>query len=223
MRKLTKCFLGLALASAMSCASAGAIFSATSATINSGGPGSGSINNTFDQSGLSIGYTSGVTDFDTYLAGNPLHSTTFPGLEWFSNQDENFASVTYNLGSLRNLDALALWNEEASGIGLLSLFGSTDGVNFSLIVDNLSPTDHAPGGTDYGANVFTFGNVSAQYIRFDMNRCPQPLSAYNACSIGEVAFREAPDTPTAVPEPAMIGLFSLGLGAAALARRRRKS
>lgn len=47
-------------------AHAGAIYSAVSAVINSGGPGFGTLTVTFNQAGLSSGYTSGVTDFDNY-------------------------------------------------------------------------------------------------------------------------------------------------------------
>jgi hypothetical protein len=54
----------------------GAIFSATGATINAGGPGFGSIADTFNQAGLSAGYTSGTTDFDAYVLGT-THSIYF--------------------------------------------------------------------------------------------------------------------------------------------------
>lgn len=198
-------------------AHAAAIISATGATINSGGPGFGSITDTINQSGLSATYTSGVTDFATYLASNPLHTSTFGGFEWFSNQGSTSASVTYDLGSVKVIDALALWNEESSGIGLLDLLTSTDGVNFSPLVSGLVPTDHATLDS-YPADVFAFGSVSAQYVRFDMSRCPQPnIGSFAACAIGEVAFREG---NLAVPTPG--GLALLGLGLAALAGVRRK-
>lgn len=43
-----------------------------------------SIENTIDQSGLSLKYESGVTDFDDYLAGDPKHTSKANGTEWFS-------------------------------------------------------------------------------------------------------------------------------------------
>jgi hypothetical protein len=58
---------------------AGAIFSATGAVVNAGGPGSGSIADTFNQAGLSTGYTSGVTSFDAYVPGI-THTSIFAGL-----------------------------------------------------------------------------------------------------------------------------------------------
>lgn len=203
-------------------ANAGAIYSAVSAVINSGGPGFGTLTETFNQAGLSAGYTSGVTDFNTYIASSPTHTSTFGGFEWFSNQGSSSASVTYNLGTVRSLDGMALWNEESSGIGLLDLLVSTDGVTFSALLSALSPTDNTGIGS-YGADVFGFGAVSAQFVRLDMSRCPQPATTiqFNACAIGEVAFRAADGN--AVPEPGALALVGLALAAAAVTRRTVKT
>ena len=43
-----------------------------------------SIENTIDQSGLSLKYESGVTIFDAYLEGKPKHTSKANGNEWFS-------------------------------------------------------------------------------------------------------------------------------------------
>lgn len=184
---------------------AGPILGAVGATINSGGPGFGSINDTFNQNGLSVNYTSGVTDFDSYIGSSISHTLTFSGFEWFSNQGSSSASVTYDLGSMQQIDALALWNEESSGIGLLDLFYSSDGVNFSDLSTGLLPTDNLNSG-DYLAEVFTFSATNLQYIRFDMSDCPQEPSGFTSCAIGEVAFRAAE-----VPEPSSLALFGLGV------------
>ncbi len=197
-------------------AHAGAIFSATSAVINAGGPGDGNIADTFNQNGLLTGYTAGVTDFDTYIAGNPSHSLIFAGNEWFSNLGSTSASVTYNFGSARTFDALALWNEDFAGIGALALSTSSDGVTFAPLVAVLPP-DNA-NDVDYGADVFAFGPVTAQYIRFDMTNCPQQPAGYDSCAIGEVAFRAT--TANGVPEPGILMLTSLALFGLVLARRR---
>ena len=65
---------GLTLA-AMPAAHAGPILQPASASTNMGSDGSSSPNNTRNQSGLSVPYTSLVTDFDAYIASNPTHNS----------------------------------------------------------------------------------------------------------------------------------------------------
>lgn len=205
------------------------IYAPTSATINSGGPGFGSINNTFNQISLSTGYTSGVTDFDTYIASNPQHTVIFSNAggevyEWFSNSGINTASVTYDLGSVLGISSLALWNEETSGIGVLGLFGSTDGLSFSSL-GTFNPTDngYTQLSDTYGADVFRFASTNARYVRFDMSGCPQQLSTnFNGCSIGEVAFGGTGIT-SVVPEPGTWALMITGFGFIGGALRRRRA
>lgn len=209
----------LAATGAVQTATAGVIFSATAATINSGGPGFGSINDTFNQNGLSSTYVSGVTDFDTYIATNPLHTAIFSGFEWFSNLGSSSASVTYDFGSVRSFDAMALWNEESSGIGLLDLLYSTDNISFTPLASGLTPTDHPL--NDYPADVFAVG-ATARYVRFDMSRCPQPVAAsFDGCAIGEVAFRES--TGSNVPEPVSLALVGAALLAMVATRKSKQA
>ena len=110
--------LALGAAAAISLASvaqAGVIVGPVSAVIDAGGPGSGSISNTHDQSGLSAGYTSGVTDFATYIGSGPTHTTTFSGFEWFSSFGTSSATVTYDLGSVMSITKLAVYCGSAEG------------------------------------------------------------------------------------------------------------
>lgn len=198
-------------------ASAGVILAPVSAVINAGGPGFGSINNTFDQTGLTLNYTAGVTDFDTYIASKPRHTMIFPGFEWFSNSGTTSASVTFDFGKLVNIDALALWNEESSGIGHLVLDAPSK-PNF-LAVDPFDEPLTQP-ITDYPAQVFTFAPVKTQFVTFLMSGCPQPDPAsFDGCAIGEVAFREAPS----IPEPGAWALMIAGFGLAGATLRRRRA
>ena len=86
-RSILTCVLlfGMAALGAVDNAAAGAILSPTSGVINSGDPGFGSLDDTFNHNGLLTPFVSSVTDFDTYLAGNPIHLFPFIGNEWFSN------------------------------------------------------------------------------------------------------------------------------------------
>ena len=195
-------------------AAADVIVAPVAGVINAGGPGFGSLSETFDQSGLSSGYISGVTDFDAYLATNPTHTDEFSGFEWFSNSGTTSATVTYDLGTATTINRLALWNEESSGIGLLNLLYSLNNVTF-LPLASVTPFDNPIG--DYAAQVFGFAPTVAQYVRFEMSNCPQPdPGSFPACAIGEVAFASGAG-PAQAPEPGLIALMALGLGG--IARR----
>ena len=208
----------LALMAAASAAQGQQIVGAVDGTINSNGPGFGSLADTWNQNGLDKKYISGVTDFNAYIATNPMHTLVFAGNEWFGNQFTSTAVVTYDLGVARDINALALWNEESSGIGQLNLYSSVDGVTFSALSLGLMPFDNPL--ADYPAQVFNFSSTLFRYVRFDMSNCPQPdPGAFASCAIGEVAFR----TASTVPEPGTFALMLSGLVGVGMAVRRRRS
>jgi hypothetical protein len=198
---------------------AGLIISPTNAVINSNGPGFGSITDTINQNGLFTKYISGFTDFDAYLSTNPQHTDIFSGYEWFGNSGTTTAIVTYDLGAIKSVDKLALWNEEISGIGLLDLYSSQDGIKFSALSLGIKPIDNPRG--NYPAQVFSFSTVAARYIKFDISQSPQPNpGSFPSAAIGEVAFRQVQ-----VPEPAsLIGILGLGaFGVTSLRKRKQAS
>lgn len=65
-----------------------------------------------DQSGLSSSYTSGVTNFDTYLASNPTHNSTLT-TGWESGFAITTGNVDFDLGSSVTVSRMA------SGISLV--------------------------------------------------------------------------------------------------------
>jgi hypothetical protein len=207
----------------------GLIFSPVSSVINNGGPGYGSLADTYNQNGLATKFVSGVTDFDSYLSLNPTHTYAYAGNEWFSNFGTQSATVTYDLGSVRSIDRLALWNEDASGIGRLNLAYSTDNITFSSLAAGLTPFNNALNSA-YPADVFAFATTNARYVRFEASECRQ--SVFAACAIGEVAFSISNPTGSvpnrflvnsataSVPEPLTIAGILFG-GTAALRIRKR--
>jgi hypothetical protein len=208
----------------VSTAHAALIVSPSGASASSTFSASFDIGNTIDQSGLSTGFISGVTDFDTYLSGSPTHTSTASGNEWFTAQGVTSATVTYDMGSALALDRLALWNEEFSGFGTGDISISGDGISFTGL-GTINPID-SPAGSDYGAQVFNLGDFTAQFIRFDISGCPQPDGDPSLlCGIGEVAFATSTDggngQPTPVPAPATLLLFGLGLAGLGFGLRRR--
>ena len=89
---------------------AGVILQATDATTDMGFGNFGSLNNIRNQSGLSTGYTSGVTDFDTYIAGNPTHNGGGTSTIWDSNNYTTTGHIDFDLGGSFSIESFALWN-----------------------------------------------------------------------------------------------------------------
>jgi len=198
----------------------------TSGLVNSGGTYTGTfLYDTYNQSGLSAGYTAGVTDFDYFLSLSPTHNYVFSGHEWFSDIPVSAATITYDFGSLMTLSALALWNEDASGIGLFNLYYSLDGTNFFTLLSGAAPVNNAY-AVNYPAEVFSWTAQSMRYVRFEMSGCPQiGTNSISACAIGEVAFARELTEISPVPEPATMGLLAtglLGLAGVNLVRRRKQ-
>ena len=196
--------LAVALAVTSLPAAAAVIVGATGATTNMGE--SFPLVHSIDQSGLSPGYTSGVTDFDAYVLVGRHQSA--PGTDWVS--DSLRGSAVFDLGALYPIDAMAVWNfgtaqgNPSFAIQDITLDYSLDGVLFSpLGAYTLANPNGAP---DTLAQILAFGSVSAQYVRMNV------LSTYGSpAALGEVAFRST------IPEPgslALLGLGLLGLGAA---------
>lgn len=215
-RTLAVVAVGTALAAGASRAAAQVIYAPVGGVIDVGTPGFGALSDTYNQSGLSAGYVSGVTSFAGYIGTNPLHTQFTAGTEWFSSGGT--ATVTYDLGAALNVTRLALWNEESNGIGLLNVYGSADGTSFAALALGLTPIDN-PAGADYPAQLFTLAAGSARYVRLEMSRCPGLLLP--RCSIGEVAF-EVGATTTTAPEPGTWALLGTGLVGVAGAGARRK-
>jgi hypothetical protein len=209
-------------------------------TFSSSGGNDYSILHTIDQSGLSVGYESGVTNFDLYLAGDPTHTSLANGNEWFSRdygrRTVATQTVTYGFSALTSINAFALWNEEFAGIGRTQLLFSEDGDTYTLL-DTVTPVRSAfnYGGTliPYSAQVFSFDLTSMLFFRLVIENCPGPPrnsgSTFRGCGIGEVAFSSIPPGPVDIPPvpnvplPAAFPLLGSALGFFVWMGRRRKN
>lgn len=213
--RTSKAILGsvFLLASAMS--NAGVILQATSATASSTFPGY-SPEKAINQQGLSAGYVSGVTDFDTYVA-TATHvdlSLGTGGLGWFNNFDGPTSTFTMDFGSSQLLQRLVLWTDvlnpnNINGFRVLlsddpTFATGTDGGSFNALNDPNNPTL---------AQVFDFTDTTARYLRIDIT------SNFGGSAVG---FAEAAVETSAnqVPEPGVLALLGFGLLGFAVSRRK---
>ncbi len=200
---------GLAV-TAVPAAASTVILSPVAATASSVNTAVLEIDNTIDQSGLSIGFTSGVTDFDAYFSQTPLHSFLAANNEWFSAFDVTSATVTYDLGAVFDVTRFALWNEDAAGFGTADVAYSTDDVAYTGL-GTLSPAPN-PVNADYPAEFFNL-SFTGRFFRMELSGCPQPGgTGFQGCSIGEVAFGVRSNDVGVIPLPGALPLMLGGFG-----------
>ena len=167
-----------------------------------------------NQSGLSATYTSGVTDFSSFVASTT--ALTAVGYSFAASQTSG--NIDFDLGSILSVDELALWGREYNSnqnVDAFKLYASSDSsfTSPTLIgsfVNN--PTGNNDTVSAVKADVFSFGSVTTRYIRLEID------SNYGGgfTTLDEVAFEE-----TSVPEPATYGMLLVG-GLLLAAGRRRK-
>ncbi len=179
------------------------------------------IGNVIDQSGLSSAFTSGVTDFDTYLGGNPTHSLAAGDNEWFAPDGEFLGFIDFDLGAVYDVDRVAIWNEDAAGVSRFELITSLDATFAASTSFGFFSLTNNPRDVDYLADVISLGAVSsARYVRMSIEGFyPDEQNFADQASLGEVAFSVT--AANDVPEPASLVLGGLGLLAAGTVGRRR--
>lgn len=206
--------LMLCCTGAVAAAQAGAILQPTSASTSMGSYNYQWVPEfTIDQSGMTVGYTSGVTDFDAYVA---TARTTNAGASsfgaWFSPVDTTTGNFDFDLGSVQTIESFALWNDlqtAGQGIDAFRLYASND--PFFTVSTQLGGDFNASEGLTL-AQVYGFAPISARYVRMEI------LSNHGSSLTG---FSEAAFEVASVPLPAAGWAFASGLfGLAGIARRR---
>lgn len=159
-----------------------------------------SISAITNQIGLSATYTSGTTDFDSYVSSTTSDSAPSPN-SWFSDRNNTTGFVTFDLGTSYDVNALALWAmpiNSTNAVRNFSLYADTDANTSSLgtLLGNFSAVD--AGGFSVQAQVFNFATTNTRYIQMNITS----NASGSVSGLSEVAFRQAP--AAAVPEPLTI-------------------
>ena len=210
------CWSVVALIAVAGQAEAGFIVAPVGVTANTMGTNTGSILNTFNQTGLSAGYTSGSTDFDTYVASNPTHANLNAFNGWSGLAGPVLGYIDYDLGSSMMLESLALWNQHnTNGITSLTVFVSSNiGFVGATNVGTFNPLSLNP------ITVQTFATPAVgQYVRLQVNSIGSTGTNVN---LAEIAFEQGTTTGTLLPEPTSLAIFGVGAGILGLCGVRRR-
>lgn len=209
--------LGAILFAASVAASATVIQSATVVSSTAPAAAGYTAAKLIDQSGLSLSYVSGVTDFDAYAAANPTHYGTSEGNGYFAAAP---ASVVFDLGARYTLTKFGLWNDnDFQGVKNFTLEISpntqfNNPASLGSFVATYGPDNYS---IPVGLQIFDLADAAGRYVRLTFTNA----NAGSYVNVGEVIFGAGPTVAAAVPEPGIVGL--LGLGLLGLAASRRKT
>ncbi len=164
-------------------------------------------------------FTSGVTDWDTYFAGDPTHNTG-GNHAWFSDGTSLTGNLTFDLDGTWFIDKIALWNESWAGVSRFEVWfdDDADRSNGNVFAGAWNPASAAALVPPYSAEIFDLGNsFEASYVHLYLTGTDMGWA--QLISIGELAF-SASATPAPAP-PAVFLLFSGLLGLASYRRFNR--
>jgi hypothetical protein len=168
-----------------------------------------------DQSGLAATYTSGVTNFDTFVpATKTVNGANVPNI-WFSANNVITGNFDFDLGSPIGIESFALWTDPQPGAHQgprnFALIGALDpAFTVPIALGTYNALEGTGDANNFG-QVFTFTPTVARYVRMQINtNWGSPATT----GMVEAAFEAS------VPEPATPTLL-LTAAAATLFRRNR--
>ena len=171
----------------------------------------------FQGQGQSSGFTSGVTDFNSYIAGNPTHlRDDFQG--WIGPAGGPYTGVLdFALGGSYNVQRFAMWNTangSTANVQSYTLFVS-DVADFRSSTDVGTFTNaDLSSSSPYPVQVFDSLDTTGQYLCLRIN---SHYNNGNVVKIGKVALDIGPGNQ--VPKPGGLALASLALLSLAASRR----
>lgn len=170
------------------------------------------VENLIDQSGLSVGYASGVTDFSSYVASTThLRPSDLGNGGYASPSDVTMVDLDFDFGSVLSLTRFALWNDtDFQAVNSFSLFSATDSTfATTTLLGSFNALEEPPGLT-VPAQVFDMTDATTQFIRMRINSNHGPIPpGSDIINFGEVVFEQ--EGVTQAPEPATLTLFAVGL------------
>ena len=134
---------------------------ATSQFISSSG-NNYSIINTINQSGLSLHYISGQTDFNSYLASKPKHTSNANGNEWFS-QDFSKPGTAQRLKKHKLRVGKVSKSSTSQKNQKVSEFGIASGNNSARTANKKNKVTISDAGKVTSANISSIPLVSITY------------------------------------------------------------
>jgi len=195
--------------------SAGVILSAESVSQNTLGTFSSipanSIDFVSDGSGVPA-FLSGITNFQTYMSGNPTHSLFIFSNAWASAEQTTVGFIDFFLGDIYSIEQLALWNQadESQDINSFTVFTSVDSSFSSAInVGSLNAVESMTG------QVFDLSDSVGSYVRLQIN---SNHGSNLTTTLGEIAFDV---NPASIPTPATVVLVFMGVATLGWLRRRK--
>lgn len=159
-----------------------------------------------DQSGIEIPFISGATDFDSYFApANQTFALNSPASNWQSAVDFDLPQqgwIDFDLGSVRTVSKLAIWNITAENI-TLAIANNPAELASAPVAGSFRLTDHTSFPFSYRVDLVTLPSpAQGRYFRLGVESTYllSPELRFSYVIIGEVAVSA---TPATTPTPTL--------------------